>query len=335
MQELIHSNIATDINIEILQSPRSSKDKCPAVILCHGFPETAYAWRHQLNALADSGYRAIAMDMRGYGRTQSPADVESYSLMHITGDIIKLMDALDIDKAVLVGNDWGSTVAWHSARLRPDRFSGIAAMGVPMMSRAPLPPTELFNMIEMPQDMQFYALYFQEPGLAEAELEKNIRTSLMKIYYSASGSARNPQENTGSVPNPFGMVSLSAGLLGPLPERMPEWLSDSDFEVFVNAFTHSGFRGGLNYYRNLDRNWQHEAALEGLKIEIPALYMVGERDTGYEIPGMKEIIEYMPNLAPKLTDTLVFEGVGHWLQQERPGEVSKALCDFIRKTHPA
>ncbi len=304
----------------------------PLVLLCHGFPETSHAWRHQITALAGAGLHAVAPDMRGYGRTESPDETGAYTVFDLVADMVALVDALGEEKAVIVGNDWGATVAWQAALMRPDRFRGIVAMSVPLMGQPPVPPTKIFPATA---DHLLYVLYFQEPGLAEAEFERNVDVTLRKIYGAACGDAgpRLPGDGT---PNPFGMVSRASGLLADLPNRetLPKWLPQADLDVFADAFKASGFRGGLNYYRNLDRNWELQKALAGLKVEVPALFMAGERDTGLAIPGMREIIDAMPGLAPGLRATQFVPGAGHWLSQERPEIVSRAIIDFVQASSP-
>jgi pimeloyl-ACP methyl ester carboxylesterase len=298
----------------------------PAVLLCHGFPETSHAWRHQIAALAEAGFRAIAPDMRGYGLSECPPSVDEYSVFHIVGDMIALLDALDLSTAILVGNDWGATVAWQAAQMRPDRFCGVVAMSVPMMGQAPVPPTRIFPRTD---EAELYTLYFQEPDVAEAELERDIGQTLRKILFAASGDAGARQAGD-QTPNPFGMVSRRHGLLAPLPDSMPDWLTAADLDTYISAFATTGFRGGLNYYRNLDRNWQLQAAFAGVKVEIPALFMVGERDTGLAIPGMREIVDAMPPLVPQLKESIIVPGSGHWLPQERPDVVNEVLIRFAR-----
>ncbi len=299
----------------------------PLVLFCHGFPETSHAWRHQILALAQAGFHAVAPDIRGYGGTDSPDEIGAYTVFDLVADMVALVDALGEEKAVIVGNDWGATVAWQAALMRPDRFRGVVAMSVPMMGQPPLPPTKIFPATP---DHLLYVLYFQEPGLAEAEFERDVALTLRKIYSAASGEA-GPRLADDGTPNPFGMVSRASGLLADLPESetLPVWLPRADLDVVVDAFRMTGFRGGLNYYRNLDRNWELQKALAGLTVKVPALFMTGERDTGLAIPGMRQIIEAMPGLVPDLRKTQFVPGAGHWLPQERPEIVSEAIIEFI------
>lgn len=299
----------------------------PTVLLCHGFPETHHSWRKQMQPLADAGYHVVAPDLRGFGGTQGPKEINRYGLMELIGDMVGILDTLDAQDAVIVGNDWGATIAWQAALVRPDRFRAVAAVGVPMMDRPPAPPTTLFPATA---DAEFYIKYFQHEGKAEAELDADVDTSLRKILYAASGDA-GPRGARDSTPNPFGMVSDRGGLLGPLPlpECLPPWIEETDLDAFTSAFRASGFRGGLNYYRNMDNNWRDQAALSGLRVNVPALFMVGERDTGLAIPGMPDIIEAMPGLVPDLREVIRVPGAGHWLPQERPEPFNDRLIAFL------
>jgi pimeloyl-ACP methyl ester carboxylesterase len=300
----------------------------PAVLLCHGFPETSYAWRQQLPALAAAGFQAIAPDLRGYGGTDSPAGIDQYNLLQLVGDLVGLLDALGVEQAVVVGNDWGATVAWHAALLRPDRFRAVVALSVPMMGQPPVAPTSIFPQTE---EALLYPLYFQPPGVAEAEFEPQVRQTLRKILFAASGEA-GPRQPGDGTPNPFGMVSRQQGLLAPLPDptTLPGWLTEADLDTYTAAFNASGFAGGLNYYRNLDRNRELLAPFQGLPVQVPALFLIGQRDVGLSIPGMREIIAAMPGLVPQLRPVIEVPEAGHWLQQERPAEVNAALVDFLQ-----
>ncbi|MDL2410679.1 alpha/beta hydrolase [Rhizobium calliandrae] len=318
----------TEISTATIRMSIVEAGEGPLVFFCHGFPETKYAWRHQIEALAQAGYRAVAPDMRGYGKTQAPAHPDQYTVFHAVGDLVALLDALGEQQAVLVGHDWGATIAWQAALMRPDRFRAVVALSVPMMGQPPAPPSRIF-----PQDDKslFYTLYFQDPDGAEAEFGRDVDLTLRKLIFAASSEAgpRLPGDRT---PNPFGMVSRSAGLLEDLPEpaTLPGWLPALDFDRLVKDFKTSGFRGGLNYYRNLDRNWELQHATSGQTVNIPALFMIGERDTGLSIPGMDQIIAGMPALVSDLRGSHVIPEAGHWLQQERPKEISEAILSFLK-----
>jgi pimeloyl-ACP methyl ester carboxylesterase len=316
------------IEVQGLRMHLREQGEGPAVILCHGFPETSYAWRHQLPALAAAGFHAVAPDLRGYGGTASPQGREQYTLLHLVGDLVGLLDALGVEQAVVVGNDWGATVAWHAALLRPDRFRAVVALSVPMMGQPPVAPTSLFPQTD---EALLYTLYFQLPDLAEAEFEAHVRQTLRKILFAAAGEAgpRQPGDHT---PNPFGMVSRQQGLLASLPDplTLPGWLTEADLDTYTAAFTASGFAGGLNYYRNLDRNRELLAPFQGLPVQVPALFLIGQRDVGLSIPGMRDIIAAMPGLVPQLRPVIEVPGAGHWLQQERPAAVNAALVAFLQ-----
>jgi pimeloyl-ACP methyl ester carboxylesterase len=298
----------------------------PLVLLCHGFPETSHAWRHQIGALAAAGFHAVAPDLRGVGGSSGPEGADQSTILHLLGDMVALLNALGA--AVIVGNDWGSSLAWQAAVLRPDRFRGVAAIGVPFMRPAPAPPTKIFPQTD---NALFYTLYFQPEGIAEAEFERDTRLTLCKILFAASAEA-GPRQAGDGTPNPFAMVSRTEGLLEPLPdpERLPPWLSEVDLDAFTAAYTKSGFRGGLNLYRNLDRNWEQQAAFAGMNVTVPALYIVGERDPGLAIPGMRELIAGMTDDVPRLQQAVYIPECGHWAPQEKPQQVSENLITFLR-----
>ena len=215
----------------------------PLVVLCHGFPESWYSWRHQLRALAAAGFHAVAPDMRGYGRTDCPQAIDQYTLLHLVGDMVGLVDVLGAERAVIAGHDWGAPVAWHAALLRPDLFRGVIGLSVPFRPRGAVRPTTA-----MPQtdDAVFYQLYFQEPGVAEAEFERDTRVSVRTVLYSASGDA--PHSNwSGAAANAVGMVSRHDGFLSRMvnPVSLPQWLSEADIDFYAGEFARTGFRGGL------------------------------------------------------------------------------------------
>jgi pimeloyl-ACP methyl ester carboxylesterase len=300
----------------------------PLVVLCHGFPESWYSWRHQLPALAAAGFHAVAPDMRGYGATDAPEEIGRYTLLHLVGDVIGILDALGAETAVVVGHDWGAPVAWHAALLRPDRFRGVVGLSVPYRPRGTAPPTSL-----MPQtdDAMFYQLYFQAPGIAEAELARDIRGTIRRLLYSFSGEGF----PSVSARSPFGgaMVARRGGVLDGTvaPDVLPGWISDADIDVFAGEFAHTGFRGGLNWYRNIDRNWELLAPYAGARVTVPALYVAGDRDLVVAFPGMDQLIANLSRFVPDLRGTSILPGCGHWTQQERPGDVTDAVLSFLKK----
>ena len=299
----------------------------PLVVLCHGFPESWYSWRHQLAALSAAGFHAVAPDMRGYGRSDRPEAIDQYTLLHLVGDMVGLLDALGTQQAVIAGHDWGAPVAWHAAQLRPDRFRAVIGLSVPFRPRSPAVPTSV-----MPQrdDAQFYQLYFQTPGVAEAELQRDVRQTIVKLLFSASGDApRRP----GAAADDVGMVPRNGGFLTnlPAPAVLPAWLGEADINFYVDEFARAGFRGGLNWYRNIDRNWQLMAPFAGLKVTVPALYIAGDRDLVVAFRGMDQLIPNLRHFVPHLRGTIMLPGCGHWTQQERASEVNAAMIDFLRQ----
>jgi pimeloyl-ACP methyl ester carboxylesterase len=293
----------------------------PLVLLCHGFPESWYSWRHQLRALAEAGFRAVAPDMRGYGRSDRPSGVDQYTLFHLVGDMVGLLDALEAPSAVIAGHDWGAPVAWHAALLRPDRFRAVIALCVPFRPRGSRRPTSV-----MPRtgEAVFYQLYFQEPGVAEAELGRDVRRSLSLLY-------RTPRKEVAASAT---MVPRGGGWLAHMPEPagLPKWLTAADLDFYVGEYERTGFAGGLNWYRNIDRNWELLAPWHHARIEVPALFIAGERDLVLAFPGSKEMVANMKRFVPQLRGSIILPECGHWTQQEKPAEVSAAMIDFVRET---
>jgi len=312
---------ANGIHLNVLEAGEG-----PLVLLLHGFPELAHSWRHQLPALADAGYRVVAPDLRGYGKSDVPEAIDAYTLFHLVGDAVGLVDHYGAERAVVVGHDWGSIVAWGAATIRPQRFRGVVGMSVPFLPRMPVPPTQMMK--AMAGDRFVYILYFQEPGKAERELEADVRTTLRKIYYSASGSL--PDDHAFDFDRPAEGTGFLTGMVD--PEKLPAWLSAADLDVYVEAFERTGFRGGLNFYRNLDRNWSLLGAWTGAKVEIPALFVGGTKDlvvTGPPGGPGNPMLAAMPGFVPDLRGQVMVEGAGHWNQQENPEGTNAALLEFL------
>ena len=324
MTEIIHHTVeANGIGIHLAEAGQG-----PLVLMCHGFPESWYSWRHQLRALAEAGFHAVAPDMRGYGGTDRPEEIERYTLFHLVGDMVGVVAALGEQKAVVVGHDWGAPVAWHAALFRPDVFRAVAGLSVPFRPRGSTRPTSA-----MPQTKEslFYQLYFQAPGVAEAELARDPRATIRRLLYSGSGDIHRKRDAAPSE-GPVGMVPRSGGFLTRMvdPETLPSWLTDEDIDFYAGAFARTGFRGGLNWYRNIDRNWELMAPFAGLPVTVPALYVAGERDLVVHFPGAAELIANLTKFVPNLRKTIMLPGCGHWTQQERAAEVNAALIEFLR-----
>lgn len=291
----------------------------PLIVFLHGFPECWYSWRHQLPALADAGYRAVAPDQRGFGKTDRPGNLESYTVMHTVGDLIGLLDALDAEGAVVVGHDFGSRPAWGAALMRPDRVRGVIALSVPFVPRGPQPP---IAGLRASMGERFYQVYFQEPGPAETEFERDVGTTIRRLLYGLSGDA--PEVPMPIVPEGGELLDIFAE-----PEVLPGWLSQEDIDVYTREFERTGFAPALNWVRNFDRNWELMAPWAGAKVKVPAMYIAGELDHIARFPGMMDVITNLKALVPNLRRTVMFPGCGHWTQQERPDEVNEAIIGFL------
>jgi pimeloyl-ACP methyl ester carboxylesterase len=290
------------------------------VVMCHGFPELWYSWRHQIRALAAAGFRAIAPDQRGYGETDCPQEIGAYTQRQLVADIVGMLDALAIDKCVIVGHDWGGFVAWNAAMMAPDRIERVIGVNTPFFPRPPIKPTDAMR--AMAAGGFHYILYFQEPGVAEAELERDVRRSLRGFFQDPANIDLELLIRK-APPGVFGPAG--GGILDRLPDRPHgKFLTDDDFEVFVKAFQRTGFRGGLNWYRNLDRNWEESANLEQ-RVNQPALMITAELD----VVLRPEMADGMSTFVPNLRKTVLVKGSGHWTQQEKPAEVNRAVLEFL------
>ncbi|MEY9847947.1 alpha/beta fold hydrolase [Streptacidiphilus sp. MAP5-3] len=296
----------------------------PLVVLLHGFPECWYSWRHQLPALAAEGYRVVAPDQRGFARSDAPEAVEAYTLPHLVGDVVALVRELGAQRFAVVGHDWGAPVAWLTAQLRPDLVRGVVGLSVPPQPRsqdvAPLAAMDAMF------DGRFYWTYFCRPGGADTEFNGTPADEVFRRFlYGASG------DNPLTDPPPQPLLPDSGRFLDSLgePKELPDWLTESDIATFAAEYARNGFTGGLNWYRNLDRNWELSAAWDGLPIQVPALYVLGDRDLVGAFPGMDQLLPALQALNPTLRPTITLPGCGHWTQQERPAEVNAALTDFL------
>src|SRR5215469_585099 len=292
------------------------------VLLCHGFPEGWYSWRHQLSALASAGYHAVAPDQRGYGQTEQPEAIEAYTLCHLVADMVSLVRELGEEKAAIVGHDWGALVAWSCALLRPDIFHSLCLMSVPYIAYSSSGPRPTEQMKIMAGGKQFYQLYFQQAGKVEKELETDVRATLLGAFYAASGEA-SPEKQWRFLFEPSERFIDTI----PCPATLPTFLRPEDLDYFTCEFTRSGFRGALNWYRNMDRNSELLAFLGGAKIWQPALFIAGERDG--VIRMYRDAFENMETTVPNLRGKSLIPGAGHWIQQERPEEVNHLLLKFL------
>src|SRR5580658_7384314 len=294
------------------------KDGFP-VVFSHGFPELAYSWRHQLPALAAAGFRAIAPDQRGYGRTSRPDAMRDYDMPHLTGDLAGLLDALGLKKAIFCGHDWGGLIVWQMPIYHPDRVSGVIGVNTPFLARPPIDP--IMGMRAMFGE-NMYIVFFQKPGEADAALAKDVGKSfrffLRKNGVSAADYANLPKE------------ARNLELVAAIQSDESLWpgealLTPEEMKVFVDTFARTGFTGGINWYRNMTRNWQRSAGIDHT-VRVPSLMIMAENDQ--VLPPSSA--DGMEKLIPDLEKYLV-RGSGHWTQQEKPDEVSAKLIEWRRK----
>jgi pimeloyl-ACP methyl ester carboxylesterase len=287
--------VANGIELNVLDEGEG-----PPVVLLHGFPELAFSWRHQVPVLTGSGFRVLAPDLRGFGRSWAPVDVESYDVISLCGDVCGLLDAVGEESAIVVGHDWGASLAWQLAVLHPERVRAVAGLSVPFVPRAPAPPLPILRR-HLGED--FYIVWFQQPGVADAALASDVRRTLTT---SRQWTSRWAEEDTS-------------------PPRRPRWLTEQELDVYVESFERTGFTGGLNWYRNIDRNWELTEPVADRRVEQPALFLTGERDP---------VRRFMPAEAMRgwvtdLRDEVVVDGAGHWVQQEEPVLVNESLLGFL------
>lgn len=295
----------------------------PAVLFCHGWPESWYSWRHQLKALADAGYRVIAPDMPGYGKTGKLPTIEDYNILNLSKHVVGVLDALQIDQAILIGHDWGAAIAWNTIQLYPERFTRLINMSVPLRRRAPKPPMEIYK--ERFGDRFFYQLYFQKPGVAEAEFDANPRAILHRLYSSPNTFRFTPEIEDKDY--------RAGGWIGRLgePKELAPWLNEADLDFYVNEFTEAGFADGIHYYRNIDRNWELLGEKANAIIEQPTLFIAGEKDNVIGKATKEKLFDSMKPQVPNLEDVILYPEIGHWVQQEAAEEVNKAILPFLKQ----
>lgn len=290
----------------------------PVVILAHGFPELAYSWRHQIPVLAEAGYHVLAPDQRGYGGSSRPEPIEAYDIHHLTADLVGLLDDVGAERAVWIGHDWGAAVVWNAPLLHPDRVAAVAALSVPAVPRSHVAPTRAWR--KMLGDRFFYILYFQEPGVADAELNGDPARTIRRMLGGLRTSGDPLSAARMVAPGDEGFIDRL-----PEPDRLPDWLSQDELDHYISEFSRTGFTGGLNWYRNFDRNWETTPELADAKITVPALFIGGTADPVLTFTRADRAAELITGPYQQV----MLDGAGHWLQQERPDEVNSALLDFL------
>ncbi len=292
-----------------------------AVVFSHGFPELAFSWRYQLPAVAQAGFRAIAPDQRGYGGSSKPDAIDAYSLKNLAGDLAGLLDALEIEKAVFVGHDWGGAVAWAMPLLYPDRTLGVAGICTPYMA---FPSTEMLHALTGGDEELHYMLWFQKPGVAEAVIDPRAAELMEKLLRHAT----DPAERLAEIAEQEGPPSMNPFLPGALDGRAlaEPLVSAEELAFYADTFARTGFRGGINWYRNLDRNLTEVPGLGQEKLDLPCLMLTAEWDLALRP-------EFTAGM-PALIDDLEMHGIpeaGHWVQQEAPGLVNERLLDWLTR----
>jgi len=272
----------------------------PLVVLCHGFPELAYSWRHQIPALVNAGYRVIAPDMRGFGQSSAPVEIEAYDVLSLCGDLCGLLDEVGEQSAIFVGHDWGANLVWHLAWIHPERVKAVAGLSVPFVPRAPAAPIAIMRS-HLGED--FYIVWFQQPGVADEALSRDVRRTLTTSRQWTSQWA----EEEGS--------SMSRA----------SWLSEDELSFYIESFQRTGFTGGLNWYRNIDRNWALTEPFSERKIAQPAMFLTGELDPVRRFMP----VEAMNGWVTDLRQQVVVAEAGHWVQQQAPEAVNEALLSFL------
>ncbi|XVE63083.1 hypothetical protein DITRI_Ditri06bG0171400 [Diplodiscus trichospermus] len=309
------------VNVNGITMHVAEKGQGPPVILfLHGFPELWYTWRHQMLALSSLGYHTVAPDLRGYGDTEAPSSVTSYTCLHIVGDLVELIDSLGVEQVFLVGHDWGAIIGWYLCLFRPDRVKAFLCLSVPFMPRNPeMKPVESMRLL-FGED--YYICRFQEPGKIEAEIAQFGTSEVLKKIISSIK------------PGPFCLPKENAFGIDPnTPVTLPSWFPEEDLTYYANKFNKNGFTSPLNYYRAFDLNWELTAPWTDVKVKVPVKFIVGDLDSVYATPETKEYVQNggFKTDVPLLDDeVVVMEGVGHFINQERPEEINSHIYDFIR-----
>lgn len=313
-QSTMHVN-GVDLQVTTAGDPSG-----PCVILSHGFPESAYSWRHQIPVLAAAGYHVVAPDQRGYGFSSAPREVTAYGIRDLTGDLVGLLDTFGHDDAVFVGHDWGAMVVWEAARLHPSRVRAVVGVSVPFTAW-PARPTDIMK--AMWSDRFFYILYFQNVGPAERELEADVRRTMHTILWGGSGEMYKGMPSEFPPMEGTGFLDMFTGI----PDVLPHWLTSADLDHYVRQFENSGFFGPVSWYRNLDANYEVLKDLSADLVSMPSYFIGGEKDG--VIAGRPEYVDGMNGLLPNYRGKTMIPGAGHWTQQEAPEEFNAALLGFL------
>jgi len=297
----------------------------PLVLMVHGFPESWFSWRHQLTPVAEAGFTAAAIDVRGYGGSDKPAPIAAYDMQSLTADVAGVAAALQPGApAILIGHDWGAPIVWNSALSRPEAFSAVAGLSVPFSGVPSQPYTEIFDELFTRKGRFFYQAWFQKVGPPEAEAEADVRGFLRKFYYGISGDA--PAD---AWPQKGVEATLLEGMVD--PEPFPAWLSPEALDYYVGEFEQSGFRGPINRYRNHESDFAWLQQFKGRKLDMPTLLIGGDRDPAFN--GFGRIADPGAMMRQHVTDLRgchVLAGCGHWIQQERPDEVNALLLPWLK-----
>lgn len=316
----VRRRIATNgIELSVLEAGPADG---PVVVLAHGFPELAFSWRHQIGPLAAAGYHVLAPDQRGYGASSRPQRIDDYDVIALTGDLLGLLDSAGAEQAVFIGHDWGSALVWQQALINPQRVRAVVGLSTPLLPRSKREPVATMKYLF--RDRFYYVLHFQEPGPADAELDADVRKSFLRMF----GGMRSGASGFSGLSGPSGALPDDGrgflDRLDPVTEP-PGWITAEDFAVFVDTFTETGFTGGLNWYRTFDRNWHLTAPIADRRVAAPALFVHGSQDPVVDGMDIDRSIPWFDDYR----GTRVIEGAGHWLQQERPEEVTATLLDFL------
>jgi len=303
----------------------------PLVIFCHGWPESWYSYRHQLPVVAKAGFKAVAYDVRGYGESDKPHEIEAYSMRNMTNDVIGIIDALDYDTAITIGHDWGGPIALNTAALNEDRITATGTLSVPFMGRGPMPTLDLWK--EIYQDRFFYQLYFQKEGIAEEEFESDLAKALFMTYTNSDGRGMKfnfEKGQSGLVPEKTKDSTFLEGM--EMFEDFPNWFTKEDLDYFVSQFEISGLRGPFNRYRAQNIDWHEIPELEGKILEQPAFFVTGTLDpVNFFVPSDQSLTDRIKPNYKNLLFAEELEGIGHWTQQEAPEEVNNFILNFLEK----